>query len=79
MKSRSNRAILSPQNRFLGYRHVMYNPVTREYVDMTCRGSTPDRMWAWSGTSAQSRAAREVFGIGQEYCLFEDGEEKFFV
>lgn len=79
MKSRSNRTILSTENRFIGYRHVMYNPETREYVDMTCRGSTTDRMWAWSGTPAQSRAARRVFGIKQEYHLFEDGEEKFFV
>lgn len=68
--------VLSREGRYLGVRHVMYCPDTKMYVSGSCTSTTPDRIWAWSGTMAQANRARDVFGIGDEYLLFRDGEEK---
>lgn len=76
MRQKTNKAVVSRDNRYLGVRHVMYCPETRMYLHMSCSGETPDRMWAWSGTPRQSMAAREKFGVDDKYLLFEDGEEK---
>lgn len=71
-----NSHVISKGGRVAGRRHVMYCPGTKLYVSGSCTSTTNDRMWAWSGTEAQSEMARQVFGIGDEYLLYLDGEEK---
>lgn len=73
---RSSRNVISSEGRCLGPRCVMYCRETRLYVKADCAGETPSRMWAWSGTPAQSMRARDAFGIGEEFVLYRDGREK---
>lgn len=74
--SGTNNWVRDKEGRHLGRRHVMYCPRTKMYVRNDCLGSTPNRVWAWSGTRAQSEMARKMFGISSEYILYLDGEEK---
>lgn len=75
-KVRSSKSVLSREGKHLGYRHVLYCPSTKLYIDMTGLRTTESRFYAWSGTPAQARKARLVFGIGEEYILFADGDER---
>ena len=74
--TRTSKWVKSKEGRYLGRRCVMYCPRTKMYVMNNCVDTTPNRVWAWSGTRAQSEMAREMFGISSEYVLYLDGEEK---
>lgn len=76
MGIRSGRSVLSKEGRHLGYRHVLYCPERRLYIDMTCLKTTESRFYAWSGTPAQAQRARLVFGVPDEFELFVDGRER---
>lgn len=68
--------IYGPDGCYIGVRHVMYDAGRGVYVYMTGRGETPDRFWAWSGTPAQARNARKMFGISDRFVTVEDGRER---
>lgn len=74
--TRTSKLVKSKDGRYLGKRCVMYCSLTKMYVMNNCVDTTPNRVWAWSGTRAQSEMAREMFGISSKYILYLDGEEK---
>ncbi|TRD18366.1 hypothetical protein [Palleronia caenipelagi] len=43
-----------------GTRQLLRDPVTGRYLHMSGRGTTPRRVWAWSGTADQAAAMKRV-------------------
>lgn len=74
-KKRGKPQVWSSLGKNMGPRCVMYCRETRTYIGMDCSTTTKDRFWAWSGTREQARNARSVFGIGEEFQVFTDGQE----
>lgn len=68
---------MNNMSRFLkSGKRVLYDPLTGEYVDQFCKGTTTTRFDAWTGTPQQAENAREKFNLPDRFLLYVDGNEK---
>lgn len=58
-------------------RLVAYSRERQEYLAYDCCGSTPSRVWAWSGSLRQAKNMIRVYPASSNFDLYLDGEEKF--